>query len=317
VSTALGDYGSIVLMSPKMGLSAAQSKLEVRERIRQLCAMIEKRIGSPVLAGVGSSSPGGVDLARSYREAVTGLHLALEGGRTPVFIEATVDESATPPHAEVRATMRNLAEAYERGTTAKINLIREVFIRQVMFASLAQVGSIRTYMTAALQMLLERFERKSGVGTKEARALGDEWAGHILEARTPPELVGTFSTALETLVRYQTRPAEAGAANRIETVLRDLSDAPGKAWSVEVLCRRTGMSAPTFLKWFRKVSGTAFGPYLRRLRLMKAREMLMEGNLTVERVAQECGFSSASAFIAFFRKSSGVSPGRFRAQTIK
>jgi len=317
VATTLGDYGSVVLTSTRPGLSAAQAKVEVRERIRQLSETIEKRIGVPVLSGIGSFSPGGVDLTRSYREAVTGLHLALEKGRSPIFIEATEGERATPPHEEVRSTMRTLADAYERGAAAKVGVIREMLIRQVMFASLGQVGPVRTYLTASLQMLLERFERKSGAGADEARAVGDEWSGRLMEATTPPDLVGVFRVAIENLVRYQSRPLEAGAAARIETVLRELSDAPGKAWSVEVLCRKTGMSPPTFLKWFKKVAGAAFGPYLRQLRLVKAQEMLMEGTLTVERVAQECGFSSASAFIAFFQKASGLSPGRFRAQAAK
>jgi AraC-like DNA-binding protein len=317
VSTNLGEYGSVVLTSAKPGLSAAQAKLEVRERIRQISETIEKRTGVPVLSGIGSFSPGGINLERSYREAVTGLHLALEKGKNYVFIEATEGERATPPHEEVRSTMRSLADAYEQGATAKVAVTREMFIRQVMFASLGQVGAVRTYLTAALQMLLDRFERKSGVGTKEARAMGDEWAGNIMEAQTPPDLVGVFGTALEALVRYQTRPHEAGAANRIESVLWELSTAPGKAWNVHMLCRKTGMSPPTFLKWFRKSAGMAFGPYLRRLRLKKAQEMLMEGNLTVERVAQECGFSSASSFIAFFQKATGRSPSQYRTQVSK
>jgi len=316
VATSLGDYGSVVLTSVKPGLSAAQAKLEVRERVRQLGEMIEERIGTPVLSGIGSFSPGGVDLARSYREAVTGLHLALEKGRGPVFIEATVGERAMPPHEEMRAIMRSLADAFERGAIAKAAATREVFIRQIMFASLGRVDTMRSYLVGALQMLLERFERKSGVGAKEAKAVGDRWSGRLMEAMTPPDMVGIFRAALENLARYQVKPQEAGASTRIESILQDLADAPGKTWTVAMLCRRVGMSPPTFLKRFHQTAGMAFGPYLRHLRLVKAREMLMEGNFTVGRVGQECGFSSSSAFITFFRKATGESPGSFRAKTV-
>ena len=119
---------------------------------------------------------------------------------------------------------------------------------------------------------------------------------------------GVFGTALETLMRYQERPLEAGAAAKIETVLREMIDAPGKVWNLTRLCRLTGMSAPTFMKWFKRTTGSAFGPYLRGLRLTRAKEMLSEGNFTMERIALECGLSSSSSFIAFFRKATGSTP---------
>jgi AraC-like DNA-binding protein len=178
-----------------------------------------------------------------------------------------------PPHEEMRAIMRSLADAFERGAIAKAAATREVFIRQIMFASLGRVDTMRSYLVGALQMLLERFERKSGVGAKEAKAVGDRWSGRLMEAMTPPDMVGIFRAALENLARYQVKPQEAGASTRIESILQDLADAPGKTWTVAMLCRRVGMSPPTFLKRFHQTAGMAFGPYLRHLRLVKAREM--------------------------------------------
>lgn len=317
VATMLDDYGSLVLTSAKPGTSFAQAKLEVRERVRCLAETLERKVGTQVIIGIGSFSPGGENLGRSRQEAVTALHLALMRGREPVFLQSRGSEPEGPPHEEVRAAMRSLADAFERGAHSKMTAAREMFARKVMVTTLGRLDAIRTYFSAALQMVLVIFERKSGVGTQEARALGDQWSGRLMDATSTPELVEVFRGALAVLAHYQVAPKEAGASTRVEALLRDMAECPGKPWHVRKICRDVHMSPPTFLKWFGKNAGLAFGPYLRRLRLAKARELLTEGDLALERVAQECGYSSASAFISFFRRETGITPRRFRAQTAR
>jgi AraC-like DNA-binding protein len=315
VATTLGDYGSLVLTSAKPGVTLPQARLEVRERVRHLVEMLEKKVGVQVIVGIGTFTPGGEDLGRSRREAVTALHLALVKGREPVFIDSVEQEREAPPHEELRASMRVLTDAFERGSNPKMSASRELLVRRVMVASLGRLESMRTYLSMALQMLLTSFEQKSGVGTPESRAIGDRWTSRLMEAASTPELVETFRGAVANLSHYQVNPQESGASACVEAIMREMSEAPGKPWHVRKICRGIRMSPPTFLKWFHKSAGMAFGPYLRRLRLVKARELLTDGDLALERVAQECGYSSASAFIMFFRKEAGMTPREFRDQT--
>ena len=48
-----------------------------------------------------------------------------------------------------------------------------------------------------------------------------------------------------------------------------------------------------------------------RLRVVKAMPLLQSGE-TVENIAQDLGYASASAFIAMFRKRMGVTPDEYR-----
>jgi AraC-like DNA-binding protein len=52
--------------------------------------------------------------------------------------------------------------------------------------------------------------------------------------------------------------------------------------------------------------------FVLRMRLIRARTLLFEGNLSVENVAYESGFSSPSRFYEQFRRSYGVTPRRLR-----
>jgi AraC-like DNA-binding protein len=317
VAAPLGDYGAVVLASVKATRGTAQGRLEAREKAQAFRKELEKRFGVTVLAGVGSVQKENHNLARSYREAVAALHMAIETGQNPSFVESTVGEREGVPIAGLRASMRELADAMSLVSKGRLAIAREKFVRQVLFASHGQSENVKIHFLSALQVLLERFEARSSVTRADARKLGDDLADRVASARNLPELIAVFAGTLGALERYQEKPREAGSIARVEEVIKAIEDEPGKPWKLSAFCRRTGLSAPTFLKRFKKVTGMGFGPFLRKVRLQKARQMLQEGTLTLERIAQDCGFNSASYLIQVFNKTMGTSPRKYRKATSK
>ena len=64
---------------------------------------------------------------------------------------------------------------------------------------------------------------------------------------------------------------------------------------------------------FRKETGMTYVDFLTRVRLFRARSLLLDHpEMKLEEVARQCGFSSASYFGAVFKKDVGMTPGRFR-----
>jgi AraC-like DNA-binding protein len=78
------------------------------------------------------------------------------------------------------------------------------------------------------------------------------------------------------------------------------------------LARKAGLSQPAFLKGFQRATGHKFSKYLQALRLEEAKRLLRVSPLSVERVAQESGFNSASYFVQAFKRATGYSPGSYR-----
>lgn len=67
-----------------------------------------------------------------------------------------------------------------------------------------------------------------------------------------------------------------------------------------------------FCKLFRKVSGVTFTEFVSRLRVEKARNLLLNPNLRVSEIAYEVGFQSLTHFNRVFKKVVGESPSDFR-----
>lgn len=69
-----------------------------------------------------------------------------------------------------------------------------------------------------------------------------------------------------------------------------------------------------FCKIFKKMTGINFTDYLSRVRIEKAKNLLLNPNLRISEIAYEVGFQSLTHFNRVFKKIIGQSPTRYRGQ---
>jgi AraC-like DNA-binding protein len=69
-----------------------------------------------------------------------------------------------------------------------------------------------------------------------------------------------------------------------------------------------------FCKMFKKVTGLNFTDYLSRLRIEKAKNLLLNPNLRISEIAYEVGFQSLTHFNRVFKRIIGQSPTQYRSQ---
>lgn len=72
------------------------------------------------------------------------------------------------------------------------------------------------------------------------------------------------------------------------------------------------MSVRTFHRAFDAAYGMSPGKYLQLRRLERAKELLADERLTVEAVADRCGFSQPAFFRTIFARETGLTPAQFR-----
>lgn len=71
-----------------------------------------------------------------------------------------------------------------------------------------------------------------------------------------------------------------------------------------------------FCKMFKKATGLNFTDYVSRLRIEKAKNLLLNRNLRVSEIAYEVGFQSLTHFNRVFKKIMGQSPTEYREQLV-
>lgn len=83
--------------------------------------------------------------------------------------------------------------------------------------------------------------------------------------------------------------------------------------SLGEVARSVNTSTFYFCKMFKKTTGLNFTDYLSRVRIEKAKNLLINPNLRISEIAYEVGFQSLTHFNRVFRKLVGQSPTDYRA----
>lgn len=121
---------------------------------------------------------------------------------------------------------------------------------------------------------------------------GLRWPGNGLDPLPTGLLAGMKDRALAKALRAMHADVRAG-------------------WTVDRLAKVAAMSRSAFSARFSATLGCAPMEYLARWRMAIAREALGRGGKSLDQIAGEIGYESASAFSTAFRRRVGCSPGRF------
>ena len=164
-----------------------------------------------------------------------------------------------------------------------------------------------------LAVLLVRSEIPPGRTTMENNA---RFIRQIREAKTIEELSGllhSMSEGIATSVKLFQDIPHASAMRKAEQFIRENLF---RKISLREISKIAGLSPPYFSTIFKDEMGENLSRYINRLRVEKASKLLMETDLPLGEIAGECCFEDQSWFTKIFKSFTGISPGKYRNQSI-
>jgi signal transduction histidine kinase/DNA-binding response OmpR family regulator len=84
-------------------------------------------------------------------------------------------------------------------------------------------------------------------------------------------------------------------------------------FGIPELCKSIGMSRAQLYRKFSALTNTSVHHFIRKLRLVKAKELLLTTNLNVSEVAYDTGFKNPSHFSRIYSEEFGIAPSKTRA----
>jgi len=103
---------------------------------------------------------------------------------------------------------------------------------------------------------------------------------------------------------------------RLQRVALEIFSHPADTRSLAEWAARAAMAPRTLARRFQAETGMTLGAWRQRARLMQARERLAAGH-SVTAVALDLGYDNISAFIAMFRRETGLTPGRYASLAVR
>ena len=207
------------------------------------------------------------------------------------------------PRWELPPVFAWLRKAYRSGSSKDREAARAEFIRPALLYSHGQLESLRAHFLEACYALTDALG-ETAFDPAQAGELGDLLEERLLAASSRQDLLPAFQDGLDRIAGAGDRPAEGKRLARMEEVKHYVDRHFTGPLRLKDLAPKAGLSRPAFLKGFRRTVGQGFSRYLQRL--------LRTSPISVERVAQESGFNSASYFVQSFKRATGLTPGAYR-----
>ena len=229
------------------------------------------------------------------------------------FVGSSLDAEATPFSSLVRASVAGeLVPVRVGGRGRASRLISFTF-------------ACEPHLAQPLLSALPPVVRVDMAGARPLDWLRDS-LGLVLSASDAPLLGAGASRALlaellfvEALSRFvQSLPPGgsgwlAGLNDRyVGRALALVHGRPSEPWTVERLGRLVGLSRSSLAERFSEVMGEPIFAFLTRWRLQLAAEHLLTSTRSVESIAKEAGYESASAFARAFKQAFGKPPTAWR-----
>ena len=96
--------------------------------------------------------------------------------------------------------------------------------------------------------------------------------------------------------------------SRLERVIKHLNDHYQERLDVDQLAAMANMSASSFHRHFKQVTNTSPIKYVKKIRLNRARELLVDKGLKVKQAAEKVGYESPTQFSREFTRYFGENP---------
>lgn len=110
------------------------------------------------------------------------------------------------------------------------------------------------------------------------------------------------------------KPLASPQPQMMDEAVRFLEAKYAKQITSDALVLKMGYGRTRLFQLFKEHTGLTPNEYLTRLRIRKAKELLVQTPKTIAAIAKETGFSSSSYFRSVFRKYEGRNPDSFREQ---
>ena len=124
------------------------------------------------------------------------------------------------------------------------------------------------------------------------------------------EIFGTHLSILSNQIAVESSAAEPSRVSRAKQFIAQNQDG---ALCLATVAKAVNTSTFYFCKLFKRTTGLTFTDYLARVRIEKAKTLLLDPNRRVSEVAYDVGFQSLTHFNRVFRKIAGQSPTSYRS----
>jgi len=290
----------------KLGLKDAEigKILKAAEKIPYVPAEKVNSLSILLFMAVGFMN----NVSASNRMLETQKSGELQGRITEYIMELKSGEA--PPEYPYQTEKELTASITDSDRPRAQRLLNEL-LGHILFSSGGDFARIKSRIYELL-VVMSRAAVDSGATAKYAFNMNHEFFRKAADTVNIDELcmllAGVMNRYIDSIFEF----ADVKNADIIRKSVLYMRGSFARKITLEDVAREVSLSPAYFGKVFKQEMGCSPSAYLNRLRIERARQLLLQSDLQLVEIANILGFEDQSYFTKVFKRLSGVSPNRFR-----
>ncbi|HEV8245820.1 MAG TPA: helix-turn-helix domain-containing protein, partial [Polyangiaceae bacterium] len=283
-------------------------------RVRSALSQLADRISGLARRGYGLGLHFGTNvldipapLNVRYEQALGAAERALFSGISLVHASPDTPRNVSPVR-RLRADLGRISEERPKALSSRFDR----FMEAVGIHSGYRLDLARAYLEAGFDQAAQALLATGALQEKSHLDMCDSLERAARDASTVSDLFAAYRLAVAELVDVMERPAAAAQDRSLRRALSYVHEHFNEPINLPQIARIAGFSPNYFGQLFKRRERSTFEGYVRRLRVERAKELLMGTELSAERVGQLSGFPLRHYFHRVFKELVGVTPAQYR-----
>lgn len=275
--------------------------------LEQIRLTIQESLNISLSVGVGRQYPAMDELFHSYNEAISALAYrhSLAGGQV-IYID-DIEPNRHTLQIFDKARELQLIDAVKHGEKKQVEAIVDDLL---LNASQGNAYSLRIY---ALSMLISLASEAESLGLTIDLFKMPGKLEVFFQKKGERELRDTVLYACLALLDQISGHRQTNCSSAVEKALHYIEQHyANPELSVEEVCQELHLSSSYFRALFKKEMSAPFGNYVTRVRMEKAKALLLSTDKKNYEIAEKVGYSDPHYFSFCFKKYYGASPNEMR-----
>ena len=274
-------------------------------RMRELAGRLEKQLSLKVRVGIGRVR-GLEDLRYSYQEAI----LALQESSSRIVHTDDISTHGFYEGEFAWESEHRIFQLLNRGDAEGLRSELNLFFDWMIKTYPDSLDNIRLKM---LEYIMRA--EKDAFHDGAVNYSFESRKNYLTEVMALTEFEGLRDWFLEKMIRVCMQIRDKRGAQSESVVSK------AKAYILENFCkdislddvsREVNVSPYYFSKLFKEEAGENFIEYLTRLRIMKAKELLPDPQVSIKEISIQIGYGDPNYFSRIFKKQTGMTPREYR-----
>jgi two-component system response regulator YesN len=310
------EHGGIVFQTNHdksvalLGGSEEAIAVEAQKLAAHVGEAVRKYLKLDVSIGIGSIYRSRRELRVSYQEACSALDYRFLLGTGSIISIQDVEFGERISTSAYYEFEKKLMAAVKTAKAAQASDILGDW-----FSELKQSGATPSSCYGYLHRILAAFINMiAQTGFDDSKLLGDDPFAAIPALKSVDQMKGWLDETCRSVIAFLSEQRTYVNNTQLEDAISYINDNYGSPeLSLQQVCQHVFLSLSYFSALFKQHTGDTFVEYLTRLRLEKAKQLLVGTQLKAYDIAERVGYADPQYFSVIFKRRIGMTPKEYRA----